>query len=295
MGDSVKSGISNALELMRENLKQIVLDLGNKMYRIDEIRLRLSRPLSAVIDSESITLSEEPITRDDIEYTFKNAFSYSLHSYSKELAGGYITTEGGNRVGLCGTAVVPNQSRVMVDTLKYVSSVNIRISREIIGYAKNLYDISLKDSLSGILIIGPPSSGKTTLLRDISRICGSRYKVSLIDELNEIAYSYRGIPQMNVGTNTDVFVGYPRHIGIQTAVRVMSPQVIICDEIGTQEDYYALEYALHSGVQIISATHASNLESALKKPCINKLINANAFKYAAILDPKHKTYEVVKL
>lgn len=291
----MKSGINNALELLSEKLRLQITALGDMICQINEIRLRLGRPLSLVTDDELQVLYGYIITCEDIEYTFKKAFSYSLHSYSKELASGYITTEGGNRVGLCGTAVIPAQNRKSVDTVKNVSSLNIRISHEVKGYADKLYSQCFSDGLSGVLIIGSPSSGKTTILRDISRLCGNIFKVSLIDELNEISYSYRGMPQLDVGINTDIFVAYPRHVGIQTAVRVMSPQIIICDEIGTADDYEALEYAVHSGVRIISATHAPSLESALKKPCIAGLVSDNAFAYAAILDPVSKDYDVVKL
>lgn len=292
----MKSGIYNALELLRDEIKNIVLSLGDSIHSVDEIRLRLGKPVSVVINGKPMSLKPEYVlTLHDIEYTFKTAFSYSLHSYSKELANGYITTEGGNRVGICGTAVLPAQNHDMVDTIKYVSSVNIRISREIKDYAIKLCNECLNGDLCGILIIGPPSGGKTTLLRDTARICGDRYKTSLIDELNEISYSYRGLPQLDVGNNTDVFVGYPKHIGIQTAVRVMSPQIIICDEIGSSEDYNSLEYAIHSGVRIISATHAFGLDDALKKPCISKLLTDNAFDYAAIINPLNHNYEIKKL
>lgn len=290
----MKSGIDNALELLHGELKNTVLAFGDNLQNVDEIRLRLGKFLSVVINAESVNLSYK-VTLEDIEYAFKTAFSYSLHSYSKELANGYITTEGGNRVGLCGTAVLPAQNRDIVDTVKYISSINIRISREVKGYAAKLCNECLSDNICGVLIIGPPSSGKTTLLRDIARICGDRYKTSLVDELNEISYSYRGVPQIDVGNNTDVFVGYPRHVGVQTAVRVMSPQIIVCDEIGTDEDFYSLEYALHSGVKIISATHALRLEDALKKTCVSKLVMNDAFEYAAVLNPVNHSYEIKKM
>ncbi|MBQ8623483.1 MAG: Flp pilus assembly complex ATPase component TadA [Oscillospiraceae bacterium] len=262
---------------------------------IDEIRLRINKPISlSVLGRNEITcmLASE----SDIEHTFKTAFSYSLHSYSKELSNGYIATKGGNRVGICGTAVIPNTNHNLVDTVKYISSINIRISREVTGCADNL--ISACNFPCGILIIGPPASGKTTLLRDLARIIGASYRVSLIDEQNEISATYRNQVGCDVGCLTDVFVGYPKHIGITTAVKVMSPNVVIVDEIGTADDLKALDYALHSGAKLVTAIHSDSLESAVKKPGIKHLIDTGAFDYCAVLEPysctKH-SYKVIKL
>ena len=138
-------------------------------------------------------------------------------------------------------------------------------------------------SLSGVLIVGPPSSGKTTLLRDLARLVGSCARLCIIDCQNEISATYRGNSENDIGELTDVFVGYPKHSGVSTAIRVMSPQVIMVDEIGSEQDLVSLEYALHSGVKLITAVHAKNLEDALKKPCIKALVRENAFEYAAEL------------
>ncbi len=288
-------GIENALKLLTPRLRTAIetcIDINS----IDEIRLRLGRQLSVISQGRIQRLSHLAIVGcDDIEYTFKNAFSYSLHCYSKELSEGYITTEGGNRVGLCGTAVIPAQDYACVDSIKYISSINIRIGREVYGYGRLLFERCLVSSPAGVLIIGPPACGKTTLLRDITRLTGSRYKVALIDEMNEISYSHRGFAAMNIGENTDVFVGYPKHIGIRTAVKVMSPQIIVCDEIGTGDDVEALSYALHSGVKIISAIHCTSHDEVLKKRNIVTLLDDKAFDFTAVIDPITRNYEVKEL
>ncbi len=298
-GIAMKTGIYNALELLPKALSDAVYST-KYIDSIDEIRLRINKPASLSVSGKNEILrsgtSELIVAESDIEYTFKNAFSYSLHSFSKELAGGYITTKGGNRVGICGTAVVPPSDRSSVDNIKYISSINIRIAREVIGCAKKLYPFC--ESPCGILIIGPPASGKTTLLRDLTRVLGSICRVSLIDEQNEISATYRNEAFCDIGKFTDVFVGYPKYIGITTAVKVMSPNVIVVDEIGTYEDYKAIDYALHSGAKLVTAIHSDSYENALKKPKLKPLIDSGVFCVCAVLEPYNSAshdYKVIKL
>ncbi|MCC8196011.1 MAG: Flp pilus assembly complex ATPase component TadA [Ruminococcus sp.] len=300
------NGFKSAIELLQPKLRQTFERLSpTDIDRINEIRLRLGRHVSVstvkgnLYITESSELAEDSafavITEpSDIEYTFKNAFSYSLHSYSKELSMGYITVGSGNRVGICGTAVTNASDLRSVETIKYVSSINIRIAREKRGFAEKLINMCMNSKPSGVLIIGAPASGKTTLLRDTTRLLGSRFKISLIDEQNEISATHRDTAQNDIGELTDVFVGYPKHIGISTAVRVMSPDVIVVDEIGSEEELQALEFALHSGVTLITAVHSESLEEAKKKRIVKALISENAFQYAAVLGRNYE-YEIIKI
>lgn len=300
------TGIICALELLQGEVKDAFLKTDAKaLETVNEIRLRNGRYVTVTSGSQDMLVSadggftEHPgraIVSEsaDIEFAFKTAFSYSLHSYSKELAQGYITTKGGNRVGICGTAVTGTNAGHEVDTIKYVSSINIRIAREKRGCAEKLYKTCLQSGASNILIIGPPSSGKTTLLRDVARLLGSHMKISLIDEQNEISFTFRNQAQNDVGSLTDVFVGYPKHTGISTAVRVMSPRAIIADEIGSDEDLEALRYAVHSGVKLITAIHGTSYNEALKKRIVRELADENVFDYAVELMPGYG-YNIIKI
>lgn len=299
-------GILSALELLQGEIKEAFSKVNaDTLEQINEIRLRTNKYVSVSIGKHDFFLTKEGRLSDiakgslisndsDIEFAFKTAFSYSLHSYSKELASGYITTKGGNRVGICGTAVISGQDYSEVETLKYISSINIRIARESKGFADKLIDKCFAAGPSGILIIGAPSSGKTTLLRDAARLIGSRHRISLIDEQNEISATYRNCAYSDIGPLTDVFVGYPKHLGISTAVRVMSPKIIIVDEIATKEDVKAMELALHSGVKLITAIHGESLQGARKKVNAAPLISAGAFDYAAVLNDSHE-YTIEKI
>lgn len=283
--------INYALDLLSPDPLSAIKGYGD-LSEIDEIRLRVNRPISVSVAERDLLL-DTAVSAADVEHTFKTAFSYSMHSYSKELAHGYITTRGGNRVGICGTAVITS-GRDSVDTLKYISSINIRIAREVKGCADNIMRSCFSDGLSGVLIVGAPSSGKTTVLRDIARQLGSRYKISLIDEQGEISATHRNIAQNDIGALTDVFFGYPKHVGIATAVRVMSPRAVIVDEIGSEDDSKALEYALHSGVKLITAVHGSSFEDVMQKPAVKKLIEQSAFQWAAELDT-HRQISVKRI
>lgn len=283
--------IEYAMSLLSGKILEAVKNYP-ELSEVDEIRLRTSRPLSLSVGKSDVIL-DCTASSEDIEFAFKTAFSYSLHSYSKELANGYITTRGGNRVGISGTAVVPGNSD-KVETLKYISSVNIRIAREVRGCADEIMNCYSDGLPGGILVVGPPSSGKTTVLRDICRSLGSVSKISLIDELNEISATYRNEAQNDVGLLTDVFSGYPKHVGIATAVRVMSPRAMVADEIGTQEDVKALEYALHSGVRLITAVHGESFDDASKKPAVRRLLEEKAFSLAAELSCDRKL-KVIKI
>lgn len=274
-----------ALDLLSPDLLNAVKSFGD-LSEIDEIRLRVNRPVSISVAEKDLLLGTAA-KPSDIEHTFKTAFSYSMHSYSKELANGYITTQGGNRVGICGTAVVTS-GHDNVDTLKYISSVNIRIAREVTGCADEIMKTCFSDGLCGVLVVGAPSSGKTTVLRDISRQLGNRYKISLIDEQGEISATHRNIAQNDIGALTDVFFGYPKHTGIATAVRVMSPRAVIADEIGSDDEASALEFALHSGVRLVTAVHGADLGDAMQKPAIKRLVEQSAFQWAVELSPKRE-------
>ena len=202
--------------------------------RIQEIRLRRGRRLSVTIFSKEYFVNDNgrlmnnigdsvQVTTEDIETIYQRAFQNSLHSFHREIARGYITVSGGCRVGFCGTAVLDPARSYAVESVK-----NIGSSDEI--YAK-----CFSDKPMSLLIASPPSGGKTTVLRDLARKLGERWRVALIDERNEFAATVAGEPQNLIGAMTDVFNSYNKYEGIMTAVKVMSPQILICDEIGSSE------------------------------------------------------------
>ena len=305
-GEFKMNGFKSAIELLQSKPRQAFEHLSSDdIDIINEIRLRLGRHISVSTSSGNRFVSEDGeltddctlsliATQSDIEYAFKNAFSYSLHSYSKELSMGYITVGNGNRVGICGTAVTDSSNYSSMETIKYVSSINIRIAREKRGFAEKLFNRCMCSKPAGVLIIGVPASGKTTLLRDLTRLSGSKYRVSLIDEQNEISATHKNTAQNDIGELTDIFVGYPKYVGISTSVRVMSPDVIVVDEVGTNDELKSLEFALHSGVKLVTAVHSESFEEAKQKRIVKSLLSEDAFQYVVVLRNNYE-YEIVKI
>lgn len=240
---------------------------------IQEIRLRVNKPLSVMCSFKSSYITSNgnltcnpantvTVSVQELNQCFEAVCQYSVHSFKREIGEGFVTLKGGHRVGLCGTTVIHDNT---IGNIKNISSLNFRISHQIKGCAEKLYKEVFSHGLCNILIAGAPMSGKTTLLRDLTRILGNNCKTSVIDERGEIAAVWNGIPQNDVGINTDVFDGYPKAEGISTAVRVMSPQIIVCDEIGDEKDMNAVKHASYCGVYVIATIHASDMSELTKR------------------------------
>lgn len=265
---------------------------------VQEIRLRVNRPVCIFCAGGTYFLgSEGKITcrptagslvaePQDMEESFRNLCSYSIYSHENEIRSGYITLSGGHRAGICGTAVLQSSS---IGSVRNISSINLRISREILGAADELLE-QLKNNLTGgLLLAGAPSSGKTTILRDLARqlsngMRGNMKKVAVIDERGEIAGTYLGVPQNDLGYCCDVLDGYPKADGILLAVRTLSPEIIICDEIGSESEVGAVEQGLNTGVTLIASIHAGSVAELMRRKQALKLLRTGAFETVALLD-----------
>lgn len=285
-----------AAKILPQDIKSALYSLSAaRRNTLTEIRLRLGKAPAARDRAEEFSLcgaNKIKVGREHIDAVILRAFRNSIHSHKREMCQGYITIEGGSRVGFCGTAALNPENNFCIENIKDISSVNIRIAHEIKGCGAEIYDKYFSQKPVSMLIAGPPSSGKTTILRDLTRLAGNSHRVSLIDERCEIAAACKGFPQNDVGVMTDVFDGYGKYDGIMTAVKVMSPEVIVCDEIGADDDFNALVYALNSGVKIIATCHCENSDELIKKPVISKLIDYGAFDIALMLGDRQNLGQV---
>lgn len=206
---------------------------------------------------------------------------YSMHNYEKDIANGFITLKGGHRAGFCGTAVYTDSK---ISYIKNINSVNIRIAREHIGCAEFLSELFKTDRVKGLLIAGKPLSGKTTLLRDLCRIIGEKYRLSIIDERNEISACYDGICQLSSGNLSDVFTGFDKKDGIERAIRTMSPDYVVLDELGA--DVESIRNLMNCGVGVILTAHAHTEKELLNNNAIIQLKEVGALSHIALISDK---------
>ncbi|MHB1419260.1 MAG: stage III sporulation protein AA [Bacillota bacterium] len=270
--------------------------------KLEEIRIREDQPLLLRVGdkhyfiNEQGSLLDEPrecyrISNQDIQRTLQLISEGSLYALEEELRNGYLTLRGGHRVGFVGRAVL---DKGRVKTLKYISSLNFRLARQVKGCADKILPFLFKPSGGGIyhtLIVSPPQCGKTTLLRDLVRQLSNGVvslrvagvNVGLVDERSEIAGCFRGKPQNDVGVRTDVLDGCPKAEGMLMLIRSMSPRVVATDEIGRQEDAVALEEMLHAGITVISTVHGSSLEDLGCRPALRYILENRVFERIVFL------------
>ncbi|SHJ59764.1 stage III sporulation protein AA [Clostridium cavendishii DSM 21758] len=281
---------------MNEIIKILSKPIADEMksrYNFDgvqEIRIKINRPL-ILIKNNSEIISDYVVTTEDVKIIMQRMSGYSIYAFEEELKQGYITINGGHRVGIAGQCVIENNQ---IKTIKAISSLNIRICREIIGCSNVLIREIInknKGELYNTVIVSPPKCGKTTMLRDIVRNISNGIgnidfkgrKVALIDERSEIAASFNGIPQMNLGIRTDVYDNCIKSQGMMMAIRSMGPEVIVCDEIGTDKDVEALLMAYNCGVNIITTLHGADINDIYNRPVFNKLLENRVIKKVVVL------------
>jgi stage III sporulation protein AA len=278
------------LEILPTHIRDQIKDLKG-LEKLQELRLKVNKPMMLQIGNEEV-ITKYNVSVQDIKLILQHISKYSIYAYEEEIKQGYLTIKGGHRVGLCGSCVVEDNK---IKTIKSLGSLNIRIGKEVDGCSDNLIPFMLKDNNAlNTIIISPPRCGKTTLLRDIARNLSdglrtlklSGKKVCIIDERSEISGCYNAVPQMNVGLRTDVLDNCPKAEGIMMAIRSMSPEIIICDEIGTQKDMESILMALNSGVSLITSIHGYGIEDLYSRAVFKEIIDNHVFKRAVILSAR---------
>lgn len=249
--------IEDVTKILPLNFSRVIVNLEN-MENITEIRLRVGKLLKIYFGK----LEKEydiSVTKQDLLKILNNISLNSIYSVQNNINKGFVTIEGGNRIGIAGEVVVVDEK---IKNIKDISSMNIRVAKEYIGVSDKLMDKIVDSSgIKNTVIISPPGLGKTTLLRDIIRnLSDLGYNISVIDERGEIAAMYQGIPSLNVGERTDVISFVDKSIGMQMAVRSLSPNVVCTDEIGNVQDVEAIKYLCKCGVSYITTMHGKSIK-----------------------------------
>ena len=251
--------------------------------KIYEIRLRVGRPLFYTYDGGEGFLTDQDgqyvVTREDLKETMEYISGYSLYSYEDEMRQGFLTVQGGHRVGVTGKVILDGNE---IRGMKYISCINVRLAHEIVGCADMVMPyIRKKDWVAHTLIVSPPRGGKTTLLRDIIRQLSNGedkkklpgVTVGVVDERSELAGSYQGVPQNDLGMRTDVLDGCPKAEGMKAV-----------DELGRKEDFKAVESVIHCGCKVIVTAHGNSIEDVIQQPYFQKLVRRRVFERYIFLD-----------
>jgi len=288
MGGQTRMGAyEQAVRALPLHLRRGALALSpGEMERAEELRLRVGRPLSVVLPEGERSCGGPPVEVRDLEQLVEMASRASLHAVLDQVRRGYLTMEGGHRIGLCGTAVLREGE---IHSLSALSSANVRITRAVPEAAEGVMGaICPGGRLESTLILAPPGLGKTTLLRDvIRRVSGGvgvrPLRVALADERGEVAALYRGTPQLDVGERTDVLEGCPKAQGLMLLLRAMNPQVLAADEITAPEDVQALELAAGCGAVLLATAHGRDRSDLLRRPVYRRLLEAGIFERLVLI------------
>lgn len=298
------------IRLFSKDIRTILRCISADFGRIQEIRLRIQAPLLMICDNREFYITPEGklsrnakeaylVTRQDLKETIEYMSDYSLYAFEEEMKQGFITVQGGHRIGMAGKAVTDERG---IRGMKFISFLNVRLAHQVRGCADMVLPYLFeRGEIMHTLIVSPPRCGKTTLLRDIIRQVSNGtgpeagMTVGVVDERSEIGACYQGIPQNDLGIRTDVLDCAPKAQGMMMMIRTMAPRVIAVDEIGTRKDVEAMEYVMNCGCKVIATVHGSSLEDIRQKPVLGRLVNEGWFERYVILNNLGRTGNVERI
>lgn len=250
-----------------------------KYHQLEEIRIRAHQPLQLLFSNQSIWLTQI-VGDEDCHTILTNITNYSMYRYDEQIKQGYLTMKGGHRVGLAGEVVLKNNNISYMTNITYM---NIRIAKQLIyDLTQVIQKLVKRQGLYNCCIIGPPQVGKTTFIRSLSYELSKQYKTFLIDERSELSET---MPR-TAFRMIDILKNCPKHIAVTMAIRSMSPELIVVDEIGSNQDVIAIHDAMNAGVNVMCTIHGYHKEDIDNKTIFNEKQNLFLFDRYIILERK---------
>ena len=299
------------LGLFPEESRDRWREVAKQAKRLQEIRLRACLPISILADNRESFVDRQGRIVDMPEAAAKSApeelesilghlCRYSIYAFADEIRQGFLTVQGGHRVGVAGQVILDGEGRIK--NMKYIRYLNIRIAHQIRGAADALMHWLFEDGrVMSALLISPPGGGKTTMLRDIIRqvsdgtVYGRGVNVSVVDERSEIAGSYLGVAQNDVGIRTDVLDGCPKVEGMMRLIRSMAPQVLAVDEVGSLADAQALQMAGGCGCKLLATIHGGSMEEVRQKNYMSYIMEQGLFERYVMMDRRQGACRIVEI
>lgn len=260
---------------------------------IQELRIRKNQPIQICYKGTYVELKGnsglylKPIiaSTELIDYIISNVTKKSLYAFEEQIKNGYIVTENGIRIGICGTVVNSNDK---ITFIKNITSLNIRIAHNVRGCSDEIINYIYSNGLvKNTLIVSSPGAGKTTLLRDIINKLSDEFDIKNIMVVDE-KFELEGENQLyNLGKNVDVMQGSNKKFAFYSGIKVMNPNVIATDELITEEDIEGVKFAIRSGVKVLATVHANSLEEIKSKLYFDKIIKDKYFERIIILSKRN--------
>ena len=253
---SVQVEMDELLDVLPPRVTMALKDRGDHADLL-EVVLDLGRAPEARFTTGDVALDESPVTREDLEGVTQRVGEFGDD----------------NRAGIERTL---HRISAIRNRRGQVVGITCRVGRAVFGTIKIIDDLAF--SGKNILLLGRPGVGKTTMLREMARVLssdaeGSGKRVIIVDTSNEIAGD-GDVPHPAIGRSRRMQVTTParQHAVMIEAVENHMPQVIVIDEMGTEEEAAAARTIAERGVQLIATAHGNSLDNLILNPTLSDLV-----------------------